>query len=347
MASDARYLPGAIGTLASLRIALEREVGMRVSFLHDKLPDYLLDHCRSALARLRGPTEIRFFEVEAAFEGFPNFYFPSKMPYARLLLPSILEGERLLYVDADFLFLKSPLPLFKEHLPSSGLGAVLEASMPKQSFDPPAEDPGLPVDLDRPYFNSGMLLLDMPLLAKSEVIRKALEILTERPSSCRLHDQSALNYAANGSAKLFGQEWNTQTHRACFDPVDAIDLLRSRAINTHFVTDAKPWIFWSPYPADEMFRILLEAVDPEWRTPAFNAREQSIRRKYRHSGALARFFHARAALKKTFGVDSPSDTRTAEFWEQCSSDTCRIRQRADEMESLLNGWRKEIQSKLA
>jgi hypothetical protein len=118
-------------------------------------------------------------------------------------------------------------------------------------------------------------------------------------------------------------------------------------MNPHFVTKAKPWLTWCPNPADEMFRLLLDAVDPQWRTPDFKAREQSIRRKYRHAGVLTRFFHARAALKKTFGVDSASDTRTAEFWSVCASDNRRLSQRAEKVDSLLEGWREEIQSNLA
>jgi len=347
VACDERYLPGAIGTLAAIRMALGPDVEMTADILHDGLTEKHQDRCERALARLRGKTRLRFVRIDSAFQDFPDFYFPSKMPYARLLLPRLVEGERVLYVDSDILFLKSPLPLFQKTSLPTGIGVVLESSMPRLSFDAPAVDPGFPVDLDSPYFNSGFLLLDLPALRGSGLMETALEILSKRPASCRLHDQSALNYAANGRFELLGQEWNTQTHRACFDPVSAIDALSNRSINPHFVTEAKPWLTWCPYPADEMFRILLDAVDPEWRTPAFNAREQSIRRKYRHAGALARFFHARAALKKTFGVDAASDTRTAEFWEQCSSDTRRIRQRAEEMESLLYGWRKEIQSKLA
>ena len=347
VASDERYLPGAIGTLAAVRLALAPDVEMRIDILHDGLSEPLQDRCQQALARLRGTTLIRFVRIDSAFEGFPNFYFPSKMPYARLLLPRLVEGERVLYVDSDILFLKSPLPLFQETQLPSGLGAVLESSMPRLSSDTPAVDPGFPVDLNSPYFNSGFLLLNLPTLRSSGLIEAALEILTKRPECCRWHDQSALNYAANGRCILLGQEWNTQTHRACFDPVSTIVALANRSINPHFVTKAKPWLTCCPNPADEMFRILLDAVDPQWRTPEFNAREKSNRRKYRHAGSLVRIFHARAALKKTFGRDSASDTRTAEFWSVCASDNRRLSQRAEEVDSLLEGWRKEIESKLA
>jgi lipopolysaccharide biosynthesis glycosyltransferase len=201
--------------------------------------------------------------------------------------------------------------------------------------------------LENPCFNSGFLLLDLPALRSSGLIETALEILTKRPESCRWHDQSALNYAANGRCKLLGQEWNTQIHRTCFDPVSTIDALANRSINPHFVTKAKPWLACCPNPADKMFRILLDAVDPQWRTPEFNAREKSSRRKYRHAGSLVRIFHARAALKKTFGYDSASDTRTAEFWSLCSSDARRFRRRAGELKSLFEGWREEIELGLA
>jgi len=347
MACDERYLPGAVGTLASARIALEPEIPLEVDILHDGLTPNSQARLRRAIGRLRGETLVRFPPINAwGFENFPEFYFPSKLIYARLLLPNLLDCERVLYLDSDILVLKSPRSLFENPTLTSGLGAALESSMPLIANDPPRGDSGPEVDLTQPYFNSGFLLLEMSAIRRSGLFQQAFDILSRSPSACKLHDQSALNYAANGTFDCLPQEWNAQNHRACFDPVECLDPIRRRAINVHFVTKAKPWLTWCPYPAEEMFRMLLDAVDPQWRMPEFNAREQSIRRKYRHAGALSVCFHARSTLRKTLGRDSASDTRTAEFWSVCASDTRRLRQRAGEVDSLLQGWRNEIGSKL-
>jgi lipopolysaccharide biosynthesis glycosyltransferase len=347
VASDQRYLPGAIGTLASLRMALEPEVAMEVSFLHDGLAEDQIDRTRRAVSRIRGKTEIRFYHIEAKFAGFPDFYFPTKMPYARLLLSNFVDAGKILYVDSDILSLKSPVSLFGEKAPQTGLGAVLEATMPHILNDAPSTDPGVRVDLDRPYFNSGFLMIDLDAVRKSGLIDRALSILTANPRSCRLHDQSALNYAANGDFDLLGQDWNTQTHRVCFDPVAAIESLAARSINVHFVTKAKPWLSWCPFPADEMFRVLLDKVDPGWRTAEYSSREAGTRRKYHHAGALTAIFRLRAHAKKILLKNPQSDLATAKFWRGAAADDRALRSRSRNFNALLDGWRVEIDSKAA
>jgi lipopolysaccharide biosynthesis glycosyltransferase len=340
-ASDARYLPGAIGTLASTRMAVPEETPIEVLFLHDGLVEPLQQRLRAALARLRGDTSLRFLKIDGEFPGFPDFFFSSKMPYARLLLPKLLEGERILYLDSDLLFLKSPLPLFLQTLSSSGLGAVLDSSMPSLSFDPPFVATGSPLELNNPYFNSGLMLLDLEKIRRSRLFERATEILSKFPTACKFWDQSALNYAANGSFTPLDPDWNRQTHRAVFDPVGALDALDRRAVNIHFVTKSKPWLAWSPFPADRMFRILLDLVDPGWRGPEFASRESRTRRKLLFARWLAPFFSLRAALKK-----SDSDRRTAKFWRQMSLDLAALRRNCAQCRRVLGHWKKEIQGKL-
>jgi lipopolysaccharide biosynthesis glycosyltransferase len=341
MASDARYLPGAIGTLAGTRMALEEETAMEVSFLHDGLADYQLERIRRSASRLRGKTEIRFHFIDAQFAGFPDFYFPSKMVYARLLLPKLVEARRLLYIDSDILVLKSPLTPIAETQLSTGFGAALESLRPTLADDPPLPDSQIHFDPNQPAFNSGFLLMDLPAICESGLFRKAASLLAAESASCKFYDQSALNFIANGSFDHLDQDWNRQTHRECFDPVDAMPVLRRRGMNVHFVTRAKPWLAWSPFPAERMFRAVLDAVDPEWRGADFAAVKAKAQRKIRFARWLGPFFSARGAVR-----NSESDRRTARYWRGFSADLASLRRRRGECEELLEDWHREIASKL-
>jgi lipopolysaccharide biosynthesis glycosyltransferase len=343
VASDKRYLPGAIGTLAGVRLALGPDVPLEVDFLHDGLAEPLVERVRRALARLKGATTLRFHGIDSRFEGFPDFYFPSRMVYARLLLPELVDAERILYVDSDLLVLKSPLPLFQNPPPRSGILAALETTMPVIANDPPASGSGLRVDADAPYFNSGFLLLDLPKIRESGLFREAAGILSRARESCKFWDQSALNYAANGRFDRLAQEWNTQTHRIRFDPVAANDVLAARSINVHFVTKAKPWLAWSPFPAETLHRMLLDAVDPGWRGAGFEKRRRAVAWKYAVAGPLAAFFSLRARLKK----NPASDLRTAAFWRQTASDLRALRRRHADWSALRDGWKRQIAEAMA
>jgi lipopolysaccharide biosynthesis glycosyltransferase len=343
MACDERYLPGALSTLASARVALEPEIPLEVDILHDGLTPNSQARLRRAIGRLRGETLVRFPPIDAGFEKFPEFYFPSKLIYARLLLPNLLDCERVLYLDSDILVLKSPRPLFERPCHPSGLAAALESSMPLIANDPPRGDLGPEVDLNQPYFNSGFLLLEMSAIRRTGSLQRAHEILSRSPTACKLHDQSALNYAANGQFEILAQEWNTQTHRVCFDPVEALDALASRLINVHFVTKAKPWLAWSPFPAESLHRMLLDAVDPGWSRGPFVRHRRTVAWKYALAGPLAAYFSGRARFKKNPGFD----LRTAAFWRQTASDLKSLRRRHSDWQALREGWRRQIAESMA
>ena len=118
--------------------------------------------------------------------------------------------------------------------------------------------------------------------------------------------------------------------------------MRARSINVHFVTKAKPWISWSPFPAETMHRMLLDAVDPGWRRARFNSRAESVRWKFAAARPLSVFFSLRARLKK----NPASDLRTSRFWSGVADDLSRFRRRFDEWRGLQEGWRREIEKAL-
>jgi hypothetical protein len=95
-----------------------------------------------------------------------------------------------------------------------------------------------------------------------------------------------------------------------------------------------------------MFRLLLDKVDPEWRTASYRKREVLIRRKYSMARFLPIFFLARAFLKKSIGIDGGSDLRTAKFWSTAAADMRRMRRQAANLDSLFREWSREIDSKL-
>jgi lipopolysaccharide biosynthesis glycosyltransferase len=344
VASDARYLVGAIGTLASVRLAVPQEVSIEVVYLHDSLTEKDQERVWRAMSRLKNGPKVEFLKFDADFSDFPDFYFGSNMAYARLLLPDKLNCDKMIYIDVDILVLKDLSQLLEIELPSSGVGGAVEHIKPTLADEWPIE---MPCELNPkdPYLNSGVLLLDIPKVRESGIFHRALDILRRTPKACRYHDQSAINYALQGSVHLLDPSWNVQTHRAALDPIDCVPDLQARRLNVHFISKIKPWLAPVPFPAQKMFRMLLDAVEPEWKEDPYYS---ALYRKSKHHSPKRwpLLFRARALAKRLKGKDAFLDFREAKIWDEYNRDLERLKKVRGEIGHLYDGWKQQIQSRL-
>jgi lipopolysaccharide biosynthesis glycosyltransferase len=342
VASDARYLTGAIGTLASIRLAVPLETEIRVIFLHDRLSQQEQRRVHGAMGKLKRGPEVEFMRVDDDFASFPAFSFGSSMAYARLVLPEKVAMDSLIYIDVDILVLKDLSELVRLDLPASGIGGVAEKIM--------AEDmpkvPPVPLDPDQPYLNSGLLVLDLHKVRQTGVFTKALDILHHYPESCRWHDQSALNYVLNGETRLLDPSWNVQSQHMFFDPIEVIPSLADRSVNVHFTSKAKPWLAPTPFPAEQMYRILLDTVDPGWREDPY-VTSSVWKAKERYAAVMPALFRGRALWRKLTGRDGFWDLREAEIWARHNRNLKRLGERTAEVARLFEGWRAQIDAALA
>ena len=98
----------------------------------------------------------------SAIQGVPVFGHVSRSTYFRLLAPELLPEavERMLYVDADTVFLANPLVLGTLSMGEKTLFAVREAGATVSSVGL-AGFKGLNIRPDAPLFNGGVLLIDV------------------------------------------------------------------------------------------------------------------------------------------------------------------------------------------
>jgi len=342
VASDARYLTGAIGTLASIRLAVPLETEIRVIFLHDRLTQNEQQRVLDAMAKLKRAPIVEFMRVDANFGSFPAFSFGSTMSYARLLLPEKVDMERLIYIDVDILVLKDLSELVRLDLPATGVGGVAEKIIAE---DMPKVKP-VDLDPDQPYLNAGLLVLDLNKVKQAGVFSKALDILSNFPESCRWHDQSAINYVLNGETRVLDNSWNVQSQYMYFDPIDVIPSLAARTVNVHFTSKAKPWLAPTPFPSEQMYRKLLDAVDPRWRNDPY-VTSSMWKAKERYAAVMPLLFRARALWLKLTGRDGFWDLREAQIWAKHNRNFRRMGEKDEEVSSLFEGWQKQINAALA
>jgi lipopolysaccharide biosynthesis glycosyltransferase len=165
--------------------------------------------------------------------------------YARLFLTELLPAEykRVLYMDGDIQITGSLNDLIQTELPGKSDFAAVPDPMAIELYAAKSGDPkiqsyfeGIGVNSSpaRPYFNSGVLLINLSQWAA--IGRDALDVLTNAPEKCLFQDQSALNFAGHSKFAPMSFRWNFPIFfRNC--GVEAP--LAPRVY--HFMSKPKPW----------------------------------------------------------------------------------------------------------
>jgi lipopolysaccharide biosynthesis glycosyltransferase len=182
---------------------------------------------------------IRWFPVRLEkFNGFSlTSHISSRIAYARLLIPALFQPNvrRVIYLDADVLVLSDLLPLFTVDMDGAPVAAVCDLLDGELSRGNTAVG-SLPKVAA--YFNSGVLLIDLPRWREEKISERAYAYLARHPQS-PFGDQDALNVACDGNWTRLDQRWNFQDHFQ----TRIIDLPPSqRPAIVHFVTGQKPWL---------------------------------------------------------------------------------------------------------
>jgi lipopolysaccharide biosynthesis glycosyltransferase len=164
--------------------------------------------------------------------------------YARLLLPEIMAGEddRLLYLDCDMLVLASLRPLATIDMEGCTIAVVCEPD----ASNHPAADGRLPHPAEIPYFNAGLLLIDLDAWRREDLTRRTFAFIQAHQSQLRFAEQDALNCVTAGRWKALDPAWNyTHARVAAAGGYEAARIV-------HF-TGAKPTTKDCRHPAQPLF----------------------------------------------------------------------------------------------
>ncbi|PYK08927.1 MAG: hypothetical protein DME61_08245 [Verrucomicrobia bacterium] len=164
-----------------------------------------------------------------------------------ILLPHLLDVQRLIYLDCDVLVFRDLSELFDLEL-SHGkiLAAVPDSETLTLSCDSQAVADAMNLPADRLYFNSGVMLLNLYELRKQNFTKQSLEFLKNWRGYYRFHDQSAFNFLLQGWIDELPEYWNRASWR--FDAQQNNDL----DCVLHY-TSLAPWLGGTRGPAQVLF----------------------------------------------------------------------------------------------
>lgn len=244
--TDAAYVRPMGVSIASLAEA-NPGLDLRVHVFASSITDGDLARLRT-LAEARPGLEIVLYDVDAAVFG--NLPILRRYPlaiYFRLLMPLVLpELERLLYLDSDILCLGDLGPL-ADAAPEGEVAAVVS----DVGKTPGNRMAALGMTGGR-YFNSGVMLIRVPLWNSLQVSERTLHLLEETPGRFLLPDQDALNVLLEGRLRYLPSAWNCMS----LAPADV-----ASAVLLHCAAHPKPWRAACGTPAQGLY-LGIEARTP-------------------------------------------------------------------------------------
>ena len=231
------YAPGLAVALHSLVANAAPNAMFRIVVIDGGMRDASWRKIEATVTAARPGTEVtRERPSLARFDGLVTDFGASYLTYARLLVDELFDDPRVLYVDSDILFQRDVVPLFETDLRGMTVAAChdpLIDTIGQERMDCEA----LALDPAKPYFNAGLLLIDVPRWREERVTERTLDYLSVHGDSCPYWDQSALNVTLYDRWHRADPVWN-QFHILIGDPRFSIDVADS---NLHFLGPDKPW----------------------------------------------------------------------------------------------------------
>jgi len=232
--------------------------------------------------------------------------------YYRIFLASLLPAEirRVIYLDCDTLVRDDLTKLYQETLGNHTCAAVQDISAPFMASRmcsevddrwvhylaatrpiPNFEDFGF-VAKD-PYFNAGVLLIDVERWRSRDIEAKLLQCIQQHRADRLWWDQYALNAVLHGDWIALDAGWNQTSHtytlpmwRDSFLDEATFDRVKLNPSIVHFSSATKPWHARCRHPFAKEYEAVLDqtswkGVRPSWRDwmreTAINTHDQSRR----------------------------------------------------------------------
>lgn len=210
--------------------------------------------------------------------------------YHRLWLAEALppDATRALYLDCDLVVAADLARLFALELGPHWLLAARDAGVPCFGAHPrPGALGAGPFAAETPYFNAGVMLVDVAAWRRERVAERVLEHVTRHRRELLFWDQDGLNAVLVGRWGELDPRWNQlpQLHAWRSWPENPYGPARCEAAVAdpwivHFATGSKPWQFGDAHPKRARFFAALDRTAwAGWR-PRRSLRDSALARHW-------------------------------------------------------------------
>ena len=234
---DLRFLPGIQVTVASALIGIPTDRSVVFHILDGGLGEESRFSLQSLAQRCHRDAKLIFYIVpETSLQTFVPGPGNSRMYYARIGMSSLLADVKwVIYLDSDTLVLGDLSQLWETDCNDSFAIVCRDRKVRQLSEDSPW--PLIPEEESLPYFNSGVMLVDLEKWRAENVEQQCLYLIARPSGPYRWWDQTILNYVLRGKVGFLSQEWNWQSEEVPSPEEPTPHVL-------HYTTGLKPWVYW-------------------------------------------------------------------------------------------------------
>lgn len=213
-ANDAYAMPLTVAAHSALR-HLSRDREVQVCIMADHITPANRSRICAALERAHPRVSILWKDAELAeFDGLEVGHY-SLASVARLLAPQVFGPEvgRVLYLDSDLTVEADVAPLWDLDLGDTAIWAVQNGDAGEFMACVGSKFPEVAAPPDAVYFNSGVLLINLPAWRSQQVSERTFAFMRRHGGALSFPDQDALNAVAAGDWGRLPPRWNKQVIR--------------------------------------------------------------------------------------------------------------------------------------
>jgi lipopolysaccharide biosynthesis glycosyltransferase len=235
--TDNRYVQHLAVAYCSLLTNKAPETRICLHVIHDELSR--VNQMRLELIADQYGAEIQFHRLDVKHLNVLNNDPFIKSAYYKLSMPavpSLLSVSRAIYLDCDIIVTGNIGRLWETDLAGRVIGAV-------KDFRGAARRKDLNLPAGWPYFNAGVLLIDMEQWRSRGITEKAVAFIQRYPDKLLYHDQDAMNAVLQAQWLELPAHWNCHTNRF---PREQAKIGLPMII--HFAGSSKPWHYDNDHP---------------------------------------------------------------------------------------------------
>ena len=201
----------------------------------------------------------------------PSF---SQAAYLRLLVPDLLHDrtDRVIYLDSDLVVLRDLSDLWRADLCEHVALAVPDYSYPNLAHVDWAGTTYYDSDPDRPYCNTGVVVMNLPRWRERHISERAIEYMQRHPRWVRWADQDGINAVIGNGWGVLDDRWNVmlaginsygrRSIRSLSERRNAQRQLLQHPWVLHYTGPIKPWRF--PHKTESTRRFFEQLQRTGW-----------------------------------------------------------------------------------
>lgn len=254
LAFDDNFWAPAFAVMRSVALHTRRRKDLRFHLLHMPLTEEHMTDLRRIETEF-GAQLVWYDLTKVATFGemiqeLPEIERISKVAYARMIVDQLIDPAitRIIYLDCDVLVRDNIEKLYEVDLQGEPLAAVPDAWGPFFAFGADYMQRDVFDPADR-YFNSGVMVIDLPLWREAEVGKRVSQLVASGTAQALFMDQDLLNLIFPDRWHPLPVTWNMMNARP---PHESL-----RPSIVHYTGDDKPWALVGPGAYRRMYRRMM------------------------------------------------------------------------------------------